>query len=220
LENGLLMVTKNKEWVLTREALDALLAFLDSDPVRAADEYEQIRRRLMKLFRWRGCLPFEEYTDQTIDRVARRIAEGGEIRTTNPYALFYGVAINVIREHWRRSERESQALGGLYRSRELSPNPEDVRARMEDERQSQMRGECLRQCLRTLPADAVSLIKRYYGEGDILDKNQRKQIAETLKISVNTLRVRAFRIRTEVEKCVHICLTKEGRTEIVSREGH
>lgn len=214
------MRTKNKEWVLTREALDGLLAFLDSDPVRAADEYEQVRRRLMKLFRWRGCLSFEECTDQTIDRVARRIADGGEIRTTNPYSLFYGVAINVIREHWRRSERESQAMDGVYRSRELSPNPEDLVARKDDERQMQMRGECLRRCLRTLPEDAVSLIKKYYAEGDVLDKNQRKQIAEALKISVNTLRVRAFRIRIEVEKCVQICLTKGARTEIVLPEGH
>jgi len=203
------MVTEKKEWILTREALDGLLNFLDSNPTVAANEYEQIRQRLIRLFRWRGCLLFDEYTDETIDRVARRIAEGKEIRTSKPYLIFHGVAINVIREHWRKAERVSQAVEGFHRSPELSPNPEDLKTREEDERQMQTRGDCLRQCLRKLPAENVSLIKRYYAEGDILNKDQRKRIADALKISVNALRVRAFRIRAEVEKCVLNCLSQK-----------
>ena len=43
-----------------RRALDAaglekLLAFLDPDRDVAAEKYEDIRRRLVKLLQWRGC---------------------------------------------------------------------------------------------------------------------------------------------------------------------
>ena len=131
------MATEKKEWVLTGEAFEGLLKFLDSDPNRAASEYEQIRQRLMKLFRWRGCLSFEEYTDMTVDRVARRIAEGAEIRTANPHALFYGVAMNLLREHWRKSEREVRALDQLRRSYEAEKNAEDLLARREEESQAE-----------------------------------------------------------------------------------
>jgi hypothetical protein len=50
--------SQGRDWVLTSEALDRLLEQLDSDRDRAAEKYEQIRQRLIKLFRWRGCLDF------------------------------------------------------------------------------------------------------------------------------------------------------------------
>jgi len=204
------MVTEKKRWVLNREAFERLLSYLNPDPNRAASEYEQIRQRLMKLFRWRGCPSFEEYTDNTIDRVARRLAEGVEIRTENPYALFYGVAMNLLREHWRRAQREAEALDGLQRVNEPSPDPEDEREQQQEEAQREMRIQCLRQCLRLLSSESLALIKRYYAEGDMLNKNQRKQLADSLKISINTLRVRAFRIRSEVEQCVNVCIKPTG----------
>ena len=195
-----------QRWLLTQEAFDQLLEQLDSDRDRAAEKYEQIRQRLIKLFRWRGCLDFEEYTDKTIDRVARRIADGALIQTPNPYTLFYGVAMNVLKEHWRKSERESEALDSL--SQPQSPvDPEDIRAEEEENKEQEARIECLRHCLGQLPPESVSLIKKYYAEGDVLNKEQRKQIAEELRISVNALRVRAFRIRSEVEQCVGDCIS-------------
>jgi len=200
------MTTGKKDWILTGEALESLLKYLDSDPNRAAEEYEEIRRRLMKLFRWRGCPHFEEYTDRTIDRVASRIAEGVEIHTTNKYALFYGVALNILKEYWRKSERESHGMDGMRRALGLSGDPEHAIDRQAEEVRQQARIECLRRCLRQLPSESLALIKNYYAEGDFLDKNQRKQLASELRISVNALRVRAFRIRNEVEQCVNVCL--------------
>jgi hypothetical protein len=39
-----------KEWVLTKESFEALLAWLDANPEAAAIKYEQIRTRLIKIF--------------------------------------------------------------------------------------------------------------------------------------------------------------------------
>jgi len=202
------MASDRNEWVLTGEALTGLLKFLDADPERAAAEYERLRQRLMKLFRWRGCLSFEEYTDITVDRVARMIASGVEIHTSNRYALFYGVAMNLVREHWRDAERQRKALDQVPPPSE-PPHPEEVLARRDEAILREARIRCLRGCLQRLPTASLSLIKRYYADGDVLDKNQRKQIAAELKISASTLRVRAHRIRSDVGRCVEMCLQRE-----------
>lgn len=81
-----------KEWVLTREAFDKLLACLDRDRERAAEKYEEIRNALITFFEHRGCLSPQEYADETINRVARRLSEGKEIYANNAASYFYGVA--------------------------------------------------------------------------------------------------------------------------------
>jgi DNA-directed RNA polymerase specialized sigma24 family protein len=205
------MSSERNEWVLTGDALAGLLKFLDADPERAAAEYERLRQRLMKLFRWRGCLTFEEYTDITVDRVARMIASGVEIHTANRYALFYGVAMNLVREHWREAERQRKALDRLPLPNG-PPHPEELIARRDDDALRDVRLRCLRDCLERLPAASLSLIKRYYAEGDVLDKTQRKQIATELRISASALRVRAHRIRSEVGQCVETCLERKRKS--------
>jgi DNA-directed RNA polymerase specialized sigma24 family protein len=191
---------------LSQESLAALLQFLDEDPLRAAAEYERIRQRLMKLFRWRGCLSFEEYADTTVDRVASLVAEGAEVHTANRYALFYGVATNLLREHWRGAERQRLALQGLGHQQVQAESPDETLTRHDELVNDEKRRRCLRRCLSLLPADSLALIRRYYGHGDILDKNQRKQLAGELNVSVNALRVRAHRIRAEVGRCIGSCL--------------
>jgi DNA-directed RNA polymerase specialized sigma24 family protein len=202
-------VAQKQTWSLTREAFDRLLEQLDADRECAAEKYEQIRQRLVKLFRWRGCLLYEEYTDKTIDRVARRLAEGAEFQTENPYTLFYAVAMNILKEHWRKAEHESEALDYLVQSQPATVDPEEIRAREAESKAHDARLECLRHCLGKLTSENLSLMKKYYAEGDLLDKQQRKQTAAELGISVNALRVRAFRVRGEVERCVEQCLNGE-----------
>ena len=76
---------------LTRESLEALLACLGSDPEQAAQHYEQIRRKLIRLFEWRGCHNPEDLADETFNRVASQLRKGLQIRSDNPYAYFCGV---------------------------------------------------------------------------------------------------------------------------------
>src|SRR6185295_1078239 len=104
--------------LLTREGLEALLAYLDTDRDRAGEKYEEIRHRLMKLFECRGIVPSEEPADETIDRVAR----------------------NVLRERWalQRERREGPTPGQLP----AGPGPE-VAAEIED---AEHRSACLEKC--------------------------------------------------------------------------
>jgi hypothetical protein len=50
----------NKNWVLSQEAFDALLDWLDPDREQAGIKYEQIRLRLIKIFTGRGCSDAED----------------------------------------------------------------------------------------------------------------------------------------------------------------
>src|SRR6266508_2223116 len=118
-----------KEWVLTQEALDKLLAELDGERERAGQKYEEIRQKLMKFFKWRGCALPEEYTDRTIDRVARRILEGADLRVKDPYLYFHGVALNVLKEHWKEPERGLEAIDDLRVSEAPVTNPFDLKER-------------------------------------------------------------------------------------------
>ena len=97
-------------WALSRASFDRLLSVLDPDPQRAAERYEALRRKLTKLFQWRGCARPEDLADVTFDRAARRIEEGATVAPGDVSAYLHGVALHVAQEHWRQAARELVAL--------------------------------------------------------------------------------------------------------------
>lgn len=184
---------------LTPEGFEALLAQLDPDRERAGELYETIRRKLVRLFEWRGCASPEDLADETINRVARRLGEGIELRSNDPYGYFCGVAHLVYKELLRRASREQRALAsGDWPPACAEEEPSDVRL------------DCLRRCLAQLPADQRDLILRYYhgksdqGEGNI---RNRQELARESGIEMNALRIRVHRVRRKLESCVHACLS-------------
>jgi DNA-directed RNA polymerase specialized sigma24 family protein len=190
---------------LTPEGFETLLAQLDPDRERAGEIYETIRHKLVRLFEWRGCSSPEDLADETINRVARRLAEGVELRTSDPYGYFCGVAHLVFKEVLRRASREQRALAsGEW------PTPAH-----EEEEPSDRRLECLRQCLAQLPADQRDLVLRYYrgksdpgksGQGESNIRN-RQELAGEVGVPMNALRIRVHRVRRKLESCVHAFLS-------------
>ena len=188
-----LPATTNRKWSLTQEAFDRLLRCLADEREAAAEKYLEIRRNLLKFFEWRGC-PFpEDHADETVNRVARRLTEGEEIR--NPMAYFIGVARLLVLEIVKARARESQALGELGKVETLeSVDPSETRL------------ECLRQCLQGLSSENRELILEYY-QGDKGEKiENRRKLTERLKVPVNTLRMRALRLREKLQDCMETCL--------------
>lgn len=183
------------KWTLTQEAFDRLLSVLGPDRESAGEKYLELRSNLLRFFEWRGC-PFpEEHADETINRVAKRVAEGEVIQ--NPSGYLYGVARLLLLEIHKERAREHRALGELsfsqssasYRFEELEP-----------------RVECLRRCLTTLSDENRELILLYYqGEKGPKIEN-RKRLSERLNLSLNTLRMRALRLREKLQACVADCL--------------
>jgi DNA-directed RNA polymerase specialized sigma24 family protein len=187
---------------LTAEGFAALLVQLDPAPDLAAEKYETIRRKLIRLFEWRGCTAPEDLADETINRVARRLAEGIELRSNDPYGYFCGVAHLVYKEVLRRAAREHRAIesqGWPPASFTAEDEPADSRL------------EGLRRCLDRLPPDQCDLILRYYrgedrpGESNI---RNRQSLAHDLELPMNALRIRVHRVRRKLESCVQASLRR------------
>jgi RNA polymerase sigma factor (sigma-70 family) len=199
-------IPQKKRWVITREAFDRMLAELHPDIDRAGEQYEKIRRKLVKLFEWRGCSHAEECADETFNRVARKIGEGASIRADDPYSYFHGVALNVLREYWRSAEQAAKPLEEAAQIQDLPVDPEALLLRETEQREKERLLECLNRCLQKLPPESFYLITRYHQEEEAPNKARRKELAQSLGIPLNALRIRAYRIRVAIEECVEKCL--------------
>jgi DNA-directed RNA polymerase specialized sigma24 family protein len=190
------------KWALTQEAFDQLLASLDPDRDRAAGKYLEFRKSLIRFFEWRDCLFPEDHADETINRVAKRLNEGEEIR--DPASYFFGAARMLLLEIYKERAKESQALS------ELAGSPT---APLSFEEELEPRVECLRQCLEGLSADDRPFILQYYQGEKNVKIHIRQGLAARFKVSLNTLRMRALRLREKLQACVEDCL-KKGRSRM------
>jgi DNA-directed RNA polymerase specialized sigma24 family protein len=181
---------------LTAQALDALLAILDSDRDRAGEKYEEIRLKLTKYFEWEGCVFAEEQADETINRVARAVQQGKDIVDLRAY--FFGVARMIHFESLRNQEKQRRVLA------ELSAAP--ALAVIVDGNPSETALGCLERCLETLPGEARDLITAYYQGDQVAKIRNRRDLARALGLASNALRNRALRLRAKLETCLVKCM--------------
>jgi DNA-directed RNA polymerase specialized sigma24 family protein len=175
------------------EAFEKMLLWLDEDRDAAGNKYEAIRLRLIKLFDYRQCSNSEELADIVFDRVLKKIDENAVTNGGNPAAYFYKVAANIYRENLRKPV-----------SVEL---PEDLPLTSAEENLSPYY-ECLKKCIKALPPEKQRFIVDYYEEEKQAKINSHKRLAESLGIQIKMLHSRAFRIRTNLQKCVLECVKK------------
>ena len=186
------VTSSEKERELTPKVFTTFLAKLAPDPEIAGGEYEELRRRLIKFFEWRGAFFPEDLADETLNRTARKIDEGEEIEK-NVIALALGVAHFVFLETSRRPDNRRAEM------EELIPVAAPPEHRVEDD---DLRAVYLRECMRGLSKESRELIIEYYREEGRAKIEDRKALAEKLGISLNALFSRAKRIRDRLEQCV------------------
>ena len=195
LEQRMLDVPRQK-WTLTPESFDKLLVAFGGDRDAGGEKYLEIRSNLMRFFEWRGCSFPEDHADETINRIAKRIDEGEQILNPSGYAM--GVARLLLLEIIKSRQREQSALTEMGTSSEAYEAPEDGDQRL----------DCLQNCLQTLSTDNRELILQYY-QGEKSEKIQnRKKLLDRLGIPVNTLRMRALRLREKLQTCVEECVSR------------
>lgn len=173
---------------LTQEQFDKLLDWLDADPNAAALKYGNIQLRLIKMFACRGCGEAESLADISIDRVAAKIDWLVANYVGEPTLYFYGVANKVHLEY--------------LRPKPIPPIPAAVPDREDTEREL----ECLDHCLAQLLEGNRELAKHYYLGEKKVKINNRKKLAEARGITLDALRIRAHRIRKQLEVCVLECV--------------
>ena len=173
---------------LEQQDFDRLLNWLDADRERAGLLYEKIRWRLVTILAARGCPLAEELADETIDRVARRVADIEQIYVGDKAIYFLGVMNNVHHEYLRRP---------------LAPRLIDTSDSVEMKEEIHA---CLDNCLETLAPYSRQLIERYYAADKKAKIDLRKVLARELGIKPATLRLRALRIREKLQTCIESCM--------------
>ena len=188
------------ELELTSKAFARLLDRLGEGREQAGEQYERLRRTLIRFFEWRGA-PFpEEHADETFNRVVRRLSEGVEIKNVGGYC--YEVARLVYLEVIKGPDARRSSLEAT--------NFEPILTDTSDEAaEKELRLSCLDDCLGALPLESRELSIGYYRDEKGGRIDHRKTLAERLGLRRDALANRAQRLRDRLELCVTGCLKKK-----------
>lgn len=175
-----------------QESFNSLLGWLDPVRDKAAEKYEKIRGMLIKLFSSHGVVNAEDLADETIDRVTRKLPEIMKDYVGDPARYFYTVARRVSLESQKQQTRAT-AYEALIAGTQASDDAEPTY-------------ECLRKCLEQLSVDNRELLLQYFSVEKRKKIDSHKELAQSLGIPLNALRIRAHRLKASIRKCVTSCL--------------
>ncbi|MCP5113213.1 MAG: hypothetical protein GY953_20470 [bacterium] len=178
-----------------------LLAFLslhDSEEGLSPEElseqrglrYEEVRRRLVRLFAVRGSAMPEVLADRTFDRAMAKLDTLNWKEVRNPALYVCGVGRNIFLESLR--ERP----------------PVEIPPAVENPEENERSLHCLDQCMeKRLEPEERTLILEYYRGEKKTKIEHRREIARRHNLSLNALRIECCRIRRRIRGCVNDCLS-------------
>lgn len=186
------------------DGFDEMLDWLNPDREVAANMYVQLRHDLVKIFLWNRCPDPEGLSDEVFDRVAKKVHNLRKTYEGDPRLFFYGVARNLVKESAKKIKTYASFddVDATMRARAQVGN--------EAEESAHEREQCLQSCLQDLSSEQRSLILAYYAMDKRGKVTHRVKIAEELGLTVETLRVRVYRIRIALERCIERCLDRKG----------
>lgn len=176
-----------KLWGLDAGAFDGLLSALHPDRAIASAEYERMRQRLIRFFSIQQARSPEDLADTAFNRIARRIAEGEEIRNAQQYLS--GVARLLLLEDRYKRRQEEHAMRMVANAGPDSHADQELPGALEA-------------CLETLPPRSRELLERYYSAEGRARIASRQKIADEMGMELNALRNRALRLRERLEECI------------------
>ncbi len=181
---------------LGQDQFDALLGLFSADREVAGEKYEQMRSGLMRFFQFKGCHDPDALADDTINRVASKIADFDPKKNIKPSSYFYGFASNVLLEYKRTSRQETSLGETQYRSVDVEDVEDDTDAR----------SSCLHKCLGELPPHDKGLIVDYYTREGREKMELRKQMCDRFGCTTAALHTRVFRIKATLRHCIEDCV--------------
>lgn len=203
-ESSLQKVRQKKDRTLTPHAFQSLLDWLDEGKDSGGYKYLEMRRRLVAYFDRKNCLIPDELTDETLNRVACRLAEEGVIETESPAKYCYTVARFVFMEHLRETQKCNKLRDALERG--SHGNAASAFDADDDTEDKEKMLNCLEQCASKLEPLHREIITRYYSGTERVRIENRRALADKLGITINALSIRACRIRDKLEDCIRQCL--------------
>jgi hypothetical protein len=167
-----------------------LLTFLcPADTGEGGRRYLRVHQKLEGYFRIRGVADPAAAADETLDRAARRIAEGTEVPNIDNFCL--GIARFIVKEGWRINTRESTAF------KEFLERHEHASADQLD------RLSLMKSCFEELPQYEKNLLNAYCDAPRGKARAQhRRELAQRLELTVSALRIRVTRLRQNLDECL------------------
>ena len=184
------------------ESLEETLAWLNPDRGVAATIYVQLRHDLAKLFSYKGCADPEGLTDEVFDRVAKKLNDVRPNYKGDPRHYFRAVANNLVKETQKKAKNQV-SLEGI--------DPPEQKTTATEEETAAEREECLHSCLQKLSPENRKLIVAYYAKEKQAKIDSRNELAQQLGISLETLRVKVYRIRVSLLECIERCLERKAK---------
>jgi DNA-directed RNA polymerase specialized sigma24 family protein len=179
---------------LTPENFERLLLCLNSNREKAGEEYLLLWQKMREYFAARGSNHPEELADETVSRLARKIAEGEEVRNIFKYS--YGLARLIWMESLRKPENSQVSL----------ENATVLPFVLKDFLMMKEENACYLHCLGQLTKKEKELIVEYWElEKDDKHHDARKHQAEKMGISRTALRIRVLRIKKKLKDCLVNC---------------
>lgn len=194
-----------------QEEFDKLLRFLNVDREQAAAKYETIRCKLITFFEQRRCPSPEELTDETINRVIKKIAKGISVISTTPDAFFFGVARYILLEY--KNKKHPIPLEDVPSTRIRSDSIDEIKEQEAIRLKSEQRMECLDRCMDKLQPEDRYLIMEYYKGETKVRIETRRLLTKKLEIPNGLLRTRALRLRKKLEDCIIECLKQKNNCD-------
>lgn len=149
--------------------------------------------RLIRYFEWRGCVASDELADVCIDRVMKKIGDGEAIQNVNAYSAT--IAQFVYRESLRSTASRTDSI----------EEESFVEIAAEETEQEDSRLSCLDRCLDEFSSEDRRLIVNYYDTDERTMIASRRRLAETLAMTMNTLRIKVCRLKARLETCTKDC---------------
>lgn len=191
---------------LTSEGFEKFLAVLAREREAAGEQYELVRLKLVKYFELRMTANPDDLADETIDRVARRLAGGERIASPEVMRYVYGVARNVLLESWKSEQRQKKIVEFPQ------PANDDFDRELGD-----LQLDCFQECLGQISPDSRGLLLRYYQHTGRAKIDDRLVLARQLGVEVNALRIRIHRIKGELQRCTEKCMKRVRSFATVGR---
>lgn len=188
---------------LDAEALEALLTRLDPDSGEAGKKYLQLRDKLARhCFKTHEFLRADELADKTLSILAKKLSSKDEhIEKPESYAFTILDILLLANSRRRKTVLLPENFPG-------GDNPErTVIKKMDGEKEV----KCFWRCLDRLSPEKRSLFLAYNPCEECNREEIRRQIANVLGITVETLRTRMNRLRRKMEKCCADCISRSSK---------
>lgn len=198
-----------QDWEPTEKAFAKFLHWLDEGANSDGQRYLEVRRRLELYFDRKNCVEPTELADETLNRVARKLDENGEITGVAPLQYCYITAKFVFLEALRADKRAPfhRLLPAANSSNLSGQSATLLEADAGSDRKEKI-AECLQCCLDKVSSAERDLIVEYYRGQQRSKIERRAALAARLGVTANALSIRACRVRQRLEVCIQACMKR------------